>query len=175
MLETTEETLRRGMTIACTPRSWARVSAIMEAVGDRRLREVMIAGTVGEGPAAEFALIAGEIAATVQVEEMIAASARARVEMYPASMHGLTALVFGLVAAARRENLDAVIEVMAGIRGLARARREPVFAGMPLAELCSYGFEVLIAKALGSGWQDVFLASRAYADYAAERQAAGLE
>ena len=32
----------------------------------------------------------------------------------------------------------------------------------------------LIAKALRAGWQDTFLTSRAYADYAAERQAAGL-
>ena len=174
MLETTEETLRRGMTIACTPRSWARVSAIMNAVGDRRLREVMIAGTVGEAPAAEFALIAAEVAATVQVEEMLRAGARERVAMYPASMHGLTALVFGLVAAANRETLPATIEVMAGIRHLARTRPEPEFAGLPLAELCSYGFEILIAKALKAGWQDAFLASRAYADYAAERQAAGL-
>jgi hypothetical protein len=174
MLETTEEALRRGMTIACTPRSWARVSAIMQAVGDRRLRDVMIAGTVGEAAAAEFALIAGEIAATVQVEEMLAAGARELVAMYPASMHGLTALVFGLVAVAGKDNLGAVIEVMAGVRGLARARTEKEFAGLPLAELCSYGFELLIGKALKAGWQEAFLTSRAYADYAAERQAAGL-
>lgn len=174
LLETTEETLRRGMTIACTPRSWARVSAIMRAMGDRRLREVMIAGTVGEGPAAEFALIAAEVAATVQVEEMLRATPRDRVAMYPASMHGLTALVFGLVAAADRSTLPAAIEVMAGIRTLSRTRSEPEFAGLPLAELCSYGFEILIARALREGWQDAFLASRAYADYAAERQAAGL-
>jgi len=174
LLETTEETLRRGMTIACTPRSWARVSAIMNAVGDRRLREVMIAGTVGEAPAAEFALIAAEVAATVQVEEMLRAAPRDRAAMYPASMHGLTALVFGLVAAADRDTLPAVIEVMAGIRNLARTRTEPDFAGLPLAELCAYGFELLIGKALKAGWQDAFLASHAYADYAAERQAAGL-
>jgi hypothetical protein len=174
MLETTEETLRRGLTIACTPRSWARVSAIMRAVGDRRLREVMIAGTVGEAPAAEFALIAAEVAATVQVEEMLRAASHERVAMYPASMHGLTALVFGLVAAADRDTLPAAIEVMAGLRHLARARPEPEFAALPLAELCSYGFEILNAKALKAGWQDAFLASRAYADYAAERRAAGL-
>ena len=174
LLETTEESLRRGMTIACTPRSWARVSAILHAVGDRRLREVMIAGTIGEGPAAEFALIAAEIAATVQVEDMLRAAPRDRAAMYPASMHGLTALVFGLVAAADRATLPAAIEVMAGLRHLARTRPEPEFAGLPLAELCSYGFEILIARALKAGWQDAFLASRAYADYAVERQAAGL-
>ena len=174
MLETTEETLRRGLTIACTPRSWARVSAIMQTIPDRRLREVMIAGTVGEGPAAEFALIATEIAATVQIADMLAASPRDRTALYPASMHGLTALAFGLVAAADRQTLPAVIEIMAGLRHLARQRPEPAFATLPLAELCAYGFELLIARALKSGWQDAFLSSRAYADYAAERQEAGL-
>jgi hypothetical protein len=174
LLETTEETLRRGMTIACTPRSWARVSAIMNSVADRRLREVMIAGTLGEGPAAEFALVAAEIAATVAVDELLHAAPQERAALYPASMHGLTALVFGVVASADRASLPAAIEVMAGIRHLGRLRTEPGFAGLPLAELCTYGFELLIGKALKAGWQDAFLASRAYADYAAERQAAGL-
>ena len=175
MLETTEEALRRGLTIACTPRSWARVSAILRAVGDRHLREVMIAGTVGEGPAAEFALIAGEIAATVAVEEILAAGPRERTELYPASLHGLTALVYGLVAVAEARNLPAVIEVMAGVGGLAAARPADGFGAMPLAELCGHGFELLIGKALKAGWQEAFLTSRAYADYAAERRAAGLE
>jgi hypothetical protein len=174
MLETTEDALRRGLTIACTPRSWARVSAIMQAIPDRRLREVMIAGTVGEGPAAEFALIAGEIAATVQVEEMLTATPRDRAGLYPMSMHGLTALVFGLVARADRDTLPAAIEIMADIRHLTHLRPDPAFRTLPLAELCSYGFEILIAKALRHGWQDAFLTSRAYADYAAEREAAGL-
>jgi MoxR-like ATPase len=174
LLETTEESLRRGQTIACTPRSWARVSAIMQAVGDRRLRDVMIAGAIGEGPAAEFALVAGEIAATVQVDDMIKASRRDRAEMYPASMHGLTALVFGLVAVVDRPTLPTIIDVMADIRHLARLRPKDEFAALPLAELCSYGFEILIAKALKAGWQDAFLTSASYADYAAERQAAGL-
>lgn len=174
MLETTEDTLRRGLTIACTPRSWARVSAIMQAIPDRRLRDVMIAGTVGEGPAAEFALVAGDIAATVQIEEMLLAAPRDRIALYPPSMHGLTALVFGLVAVADAANLSRVIDVMAEVRHLARLSPERTFAALPLSELCAYGFELLIAKALRAGWQDTFLASRAYADYAAERQAAGL-
>jgi hypothetical protein len=38
LLETTEDALRRGHTIACTPRSWTRVSQILQAVPDRAAR-----------------------------------------------------------------------------------------------------------------------------------------
>jgi hypothetical protein len=174
LLETTEETLRRGEGIACTPRSWARVSQIMGAFPDRRLRDIMIAGVVGEGPAAEFALIANDIAATVQVADMLAASGRDRVEMYPPTMHGLTALVYGLIAVADADSLPGVIEIVADIRHLSRVRPEPVFAALPLAELCGYGFELLIDKALKAGLADAFKSSTAYAAYAAERRDAGL-
>jgi hypothetical protein len=41
--------------------------------------------------------------------------------------------------------------------------------------LATYGFELLIRKALDRGWQQAFLTSPSYAAYAAERRAAGLE
>ena len=47
-------------------------------------------------------------------------------------------------------------------------------SGLPLGELASFGFELLIGRAFEKGWQDVFAASEAYAGYAAERRAAGL-
>jgi hypothetical protein len=64
---------------------------------------------------------------------------------------------------------------MAEIRALGSLRADPAFARMPLAELCTHGFELLIAKALDRGWQAAFAASPAYAAYAAERRATGLE
>ena len=170
LLETTEEAMRRGQMIACTPRSWTRVSQIMQAVPDRALRQVMIAGTVGATAAAEFALLADEIAASVQVGALLAAPRGERGALYPATLHGLTALVYALVGGATRASLPPTIEVLADLRHLKGAR----FAGLPVAELCSFGFELLIARALDQGWQDAFAASPAYADYAAEREAAGL-
>lgn len=175
LLETTETALRRGEAIACTPRSWARVAEIMVQVPDRRLRDILIAGVVGEAAAAEFALVAGEIAATVQVQDMLAARPADRDRMVPATMHGLTALVYALVAVADRENLATVIDILAGLRGIAARRPDaPALATLPLGELATHGFEMLIRKALDAGWQDVFLASPAYRAYAAERRAMGL-
>lgn len=170
LLETTEESLRRGHAIACTPRSWTRVSQIMQAVSDRSARQVMIAGTVGEAAAAEFALIADEIEASVQVAEMLETPRRDRADLYPATLHGLIALIYGLVGAVDERTLPAGIEILADMRHLDR----PAFRALPLSELASFGFELLIGRALEKGWQEAFARSEAYADYAREREAAGL-
>lgn len=173
-LDTTEAALRDGEMIACTPRSWARVSALMKSLPDRGLRNIAIAGVLGEAVAAEFRLIADDIAATVQIEALLHAAASERRELYPASLHGMTALTYALVARVDGEHLPAIIEIMAELRQLGRARGGP-FEAMPLAELGTHGFELLIARAFDLGLQDAFLTSRAYAGYAAERQGAGLE
>lgn len=169
LLETTEDALRRGQMIACTPRSWTRVSKIMAAVPDRALRQVMIAGTVGSAPAAEFALLADEISATVQIDAMLATPRADRAPLYPATLHGLTALVYGLVGAVNEQTLPAAIEILADLRGQGALAK-----GLPFSDLATFGFELLIGRALEKGWADAFATSDAYADYAAERQAAGL-
>ncbi|MFC6638939.1 AAA domain-containing protein [Sulfitobacter sp. JBTF-M27] len=174
LLDTSENALRKGQMIACTPRSWARVSTLMNAVPDKALRDVLIAGTLGEAVAAEFILIAEDIAATVQATAMLGADGKERLEMYPASLHGLTALVYALVTLADKRTIGGVIEIMAEIRKLSELSRNAAFAALPLGELTTYGFELLIDKALAEGLQEAFRASAAYADYAAEREAAGL-
>lgn len=174
LLETTEAALRRGEAIACTPRSWVRVSAILRAVADRRTAQVMIAGTVGEAVAAEFLLIANDIAATVQLDAMLEAGTRERLALYPASMHGLTALVYALVARSGPDTLAQVIDIMSDMRTLGAKRGEP-FSRLPLGELVTHGFEMLLRRALDNGWEAAFLTSDTYAAYAAERSAMGLE
>lgn len=170
LLETSEEALRRGHMIACTPRSWARVSDILKSVPDRVLRNTMIAGTVGEAPAAEFALIADEVAATVDVQDMLETARRSRQALYPETLHGLTALVYALVARANTETLEPVIEIMADIRHLDGVEQR----SLPLSDLTSFGFEILIRKALDNDWHAAFARSQAYADYARIREEAGL-
>jgi AAA domain (dynein-related subfamily) len=170
LLETTEDTIRRGQMIACTPRSWTRVSRIMDSIADRAIRQVMIAGTVGSAAAAEFALLADEISATVRIDEMLATPRADRAGLYPATLHGLTALVFGLVGMVNRDTLPAAIEILADLR----THRGLSSGGLPSSELASFGFELLIGRALANGWQDAFAGSEAYAAYAADRRALGL-
>lgn len=175
LLETTQDAMRQGHMIACTPRSWARVSTILHAVSDKVLRDVLIAGTLGEAVAAEFILIAEEVVSTVQANDIVAAKPADRVDMYPSSLHGLTALVYALITLAEKATIDRVIDVMTEIRTLGNIRSDPAFARLPLGELCTYGVELLIDKALKQGLQEAFRNSKSYADYTAERQAMGLE
>lgn len=167
LFETTEDALRRGEAVACTPRAWARVSAIMGIEASRAARQVMVAGTVGEAAAAEFALVADEIAATVRIDEMLAATRADRREMYPATLHGLTAMIYGLVGAVDEDRLPAGIEILFDLKLLGNT-------GLPVSELATFGFEMLIARALDRGWQAAFARSEAYAEYAQERASAGL-
>jgi MoxR-like ATPase len=174
LLETTSDTLQRGHVIACTPRSWARVSAIVTAIPDRRLRDVMIAGTVGESPAAEFALVLADIAASVRVDEMIAAKPADRWALYPTSLHGLTALTYALIGAAEVDTIAPVIGLMAGVGTLHRHRDDAVLRTLPLAELCTHGFELLLQKALDRGWETQFAASPDWQAYQKARAEAGM-
>jgi len=174
LLETTEDALRRGQTIACTPRSWARASTIMASVPDKVMRDILLAGTLGETAAAEFILIAEDVALSVQATDMLHATPVERAALYPASLHGLTALVYALVTLADKATINAVIDVMADIRTLADTANDPKFAALPLGELCTYGFELLIEKALRDDLQEAFRGSKSYAAYLAERDDLGL-
>ncbi|WP_439123016.1 AAA family ATPase [Marivita sp.] len=169
LLDTTEDSLRRGEMIACTPRSWDRVSQIMHAVTNRRIRDTMVAGTIGVAPASDFARVADELDAMVTVQDMLATPRAQRADLYPDTLNGLVGLIYGLVAQTDAETIPDVIDVMADLRTL---KSEQV-QSLPLGELTSFGFELLIRKALAQGLQEAFRDSAAYVDYANERTEAG--
>jgi MoxR-like ATPase len=166
LLDTTEDALRRGETIACTPRSWERVSAIVKAISDMRLRQRMIAGTVGVAAAAEFTQLTAEIEALVAVKELLATAPGARAGLYPKTMNGLVGLIYALVAEARADTMPGIIEIMADLHSVKAE-------GLPLGELTSFGFEILIRKAMSEGLAEAFRDSVAYQRYAAERAETG--
>ncbi|MEM6588401.1 MAG: MoxR family ATPase [Pseudomonadota bacterium] len=166
LLDTTEDALRRGDMIACTPRSWERVSDIVGAVPDKILRHRMIAGTVGSAPAAEFSQVASEIEALVSLQEIFDAPAAKRASLYPTSINGLVGLIYALVTEAREATISDVIDIMADLRHV----KAP---GLPLAEVTSFGFEILIRKAMSDGLAEAFRTSEAYQTYAADRADAG--
>lgn len=175
LLDTTEESLRRGDVIACTPRAWERASAILKAIPDRKARHAMIAGTLGDAVASEFCLVVEEIDAFTDIKDILEASEKKRFSMFPSSLYGMNAIVFGLIGAATPETLPAVIETMEQIRRIPDQNTDPVFARLPLSELSGFGFEMLMTKALKEGWQDAFVQSPAYARYVAARKELGLD
>jgi len=173
LLETTEAALNRGETVFATPRSWVRVSDIMGSVTDRALRRAMVEGTLGSAVAAEFQLVADDIAASVAVDDMLAAPKQRRAALYPASLHGLHALVYALAARLDGDTAAASVEILAGIKNLGEARDEPAFKSIPLAELATHGFEVLIRRGLDLGLGERMLAVPEMAKHMAERDRAG--
>ena len=173
LLETTEAALNRGESVFATPRSWVRVSDIMGAVGDRRVRAAMIEGTLGSAVAAEFQLVADDIAATLAVDDLLAAPKARRAALYPASLHGLHALVYALAARLNGDTVRPAIEVLGGVKDLAGQRDEAIFASLPLSELATHGFEVLIRRGLDLGLGEAMLAVPEMADHMSAREAAG--
>lgn len=172
LLETTEAALNSDESIFATPRSWVRVSEIMGAVGDRRLRAAMIEGTLGASVAAEFRLVADDIAASLALEDLLAAPKTRRIPLYPTTLHGLHALVYALAARLDHTTTTAAIEILADLPALADRRDEPVFATLPLRELATHGFEVLIGRGLDLGLGDAMLRVPEMAAHM-ERHAAG--
>jgi len=174
-LETTEDAMRQQHMISATPRSWERVSQVMYNVTDRATRDIMVSGIVGQHVAAEFAIVADDISATVKVTEMLKAPRKDRVGMYPTKMHGLNALVFGLLGLLSKENMSQSIEIMTDLGRLADLRPdEPDLKLIPLRELRTNGFEALIDKYIGMGLAEEILADPCYAEYTKERDEMGL-
>lgn len=152
--------------IACTPRSWERVSDIVTAVEDKQLRHTMVAGTVGSAAAAEFAQVAAEIEALISLQEILDAPAPHRGALYPTSINGLVGMIYALVAHADAVSIGDVIDVMADLRNADAP-------GLPLAELTAFGFEILIRKAMSQGLAEAFRSSDAYRSYVQARAEAG--
>lgn len=166
LLDTTEESLRRGDMITCTPRSWERVSDIVRAVDDKRLRQSMIAGTIGTAAAAEFAQVAAELDALVTLQEIFDAPPGKRRALYPKTINGLVGMIYALVAQADAATIADTIDIMADLGNVEAP-------GLPLAELRSFGFEILIRKAMQAGLAEAFRTSQSYRDYAEARAEAG--
>lgn len=173
--ETTQDAVKQGHMIAATPRSWERVSNIMHHVDDRRTRDIMIAGTVGKHIAAEFTIIADDIAETVRVAEMLEATREERIDKFPASMHGLNAMVFAIISIFNEDNFGACIEIMVDMGNLDKKRPEnEEFRKMPLMELTTHGFETLLEKVEQMGLSEQVFDHPVFQEYWTQRSEAGL-
>jgi len=180
--ETTEAAMKNDNLIACTPRSWDRVSQLMKTITNPVVRRIAVAGTIGDAVANDFFIVAEDLAATVQVTEMLKKPRAERMKMVPTNMFGLNAMVFGLVGAVNEETVERVAEVFADLadpKAFMATRSDAdkaLFARMPLKELATYGMETMMAKVVQSGKMiDIFINTKVYQDYSEERRRLGLE
>lgn len=180
--ETTEACMNSDKTIACTPRSWERVSDLMNNIKDPLVKRIVIAGTIGDSVASDFFIVADDIEATVKVMEMLKKPRADRMAMVPTTMFGLNAMVFGIVGAANDTNILQAMEVFADIADTKKflaqrsATDQTSLSRMPLKELATFGMETLMVRIIENPkMTDIVIASDVYAAYSAERRALGLE
>ncbi len=174
LLQTITDCMKNDKMIAATPRSWTRVSDMIKVIPDRKIRRIMVAGIVGDAVANEFFIIADDIEATVQVTEMVKRPRSERLSMYPKTMHGLNAMVLGLLGQISKETIGASVEIIVDMKRLSKLRVDPEFKLHPLAELATFGMEFLIKKAMDAKLTMEILACPAYQDYERERKETGL-
>ncbi|WP_108819281.1 ATP-binding protein [Pseudovibrio sp. Alg231-02] len=175
LLETLSASMQAEHMIAATPRSWERVSHIMTHVADRQNRMVMVAGAVGTAVASEFLRAADDIEASVTIEALVEAPRKSRAPLYPNTLHGLNALIFGLVGYLNDKNIDAVIECTLDIGELQILNPKSVeLKKIPLREIATAGFEMIIETSLQKGLADHILSNPAYHDHQKKREAQGL-
>ena len=180
--ETTEEAMKSDNLIACTPRSWERVSMIMQTIKNPVMRRILIAGTVGDAVTNDFFLVAEDLEATVQVTEMLKKPRKERMAMVPTNMFGLNAMVFGLVGLTSVDTVEKIGEVFADLADVPNflktrsADDQKEFRKMPLKELATYGMEAMMAKVVNDGKMiELFINSPVYKEYMAERRRLGLD
>lgn len=180
--ETTEASMNADHLIAATPRSWERVSQIMYSVQDALMQRILVAGTIGGAISNEFFIVADDISATVQIDEMLKKPRKERMKMVPIKMHGLNAMVFGLVGIVNEDNLGPVVEVLSDIANTteffkARSTEDAnKFRTMPMKELATFGMEAVMTKAMTNPKMvQKFITLPAYEEYAEERRKVGLE
>jgi hypothetical protein len=119
--------------------------------------------------------IADDIEANVDVLKMLDTPRKARAALYPQTLHGLNAVIFGVAGAVSGSNADAAIEAILDIGQLAVLRKsDRAFAALPLRELATAGFEMLIERCLALGLAHLILNNGDYKSYVENRKALGL-
>lgn len=175
LLDTLSISMEADHLIMATPRSWERVSHIMRHVKDREVRLIMIAGTVGLAIASDFLKHADDLEANVNIEALVMSDRCSRGPLYPSTLHGLNSLLFGLVGYVHEKNVSEIIEVMLDIANLATLVPESNELDiLPLRELATSGFEMLIERCLALNLADTIIDHPAYKEYMDARAAQGL-
>ena len=110
--------------------------------------------------------MAAELEALVTLQEIFDAAPGKRKELYPKTINGLVGMIYALVAQADEATIADTIDIMADLGNVDAP-------GLPLAELRSFGFEILNRKAMQAGLAEAFRTSEAYRTYAEAREEAG--
>ena len=155
------------------PASWKKVSDVYEALrkADKNLRQIAVAGIIGDGTTAEFMMLAEEIKSAKSVDELLEIQRKTPDKIgknLPSTLNGLYALSFAIATRATEEIAEELLEL---INRLDEQTSEN-FTLLPMRELQTMAGSLLLDKIWKEGWK--VENSKAFWRYNEKREAASL-
>lgn len=153
------------------PASWEKVSNIVVEMrkADKRLRHAAIAGIIGDSVAAEFMMLAEEVAQLKSADELLEIQRKtpSRIGKYlPDTVNGLYALSFAIATRAGEENAIELLELINRFD----EQKDERFTGLPMRDLQTMAGSLLLEKIWNEGWR--VEQSKAFWRYNEKREAA---
>ena len=136
------------------PASWEKVSRILGEMKEasKRMRHLAVAGIIGDAVAAEFMLLAEEVAKLKSVDELLEIQRKtpSRIAKYlPNTINGLYALSFAITTRASEKNAVALLELINRFDEQTDER----FVGLPMRDLQTMAGSLLLDKIWKEGWK----------------------
>jgi len=136
------------------PASWKKVSDIYDSMrkADKNLRQIAVAGIIGDSVATEFMMLAEEIKNMKSVDELLDIQRKTPEKLakhLPATLNGLYALAFAMTAAATKET---AVELLELVNRFDEQEAEQ-FSILPMRELQTMAGSLLLDKIWKEGWK----------------------
>ena len=157
-LDDTQAQLANDHLVGASPRGWEDVSNVLKSRLSAEAQRSFVQGRIGSANAAEFFGVLRELQSAADVLRLL--QARRGVDtlaLLPCSLDGLYGLVYGLLGACRdNATLARALEIAEQLPEI----RGP--AALPVREVQTLAMELLLRKALESGFECEVLASPSY-------------
>lgn len=136
------------------PASWKKVSDVFDVLrkANKNLRQIAVAGIIGDGTAAEFMLLAEEIKNMKSVDELLEIQRKtpSRIGSHlPATLNGLYALSFAIATSV---NEKTAVELLELINRFDEQTGEQ-FSILPMRDLQTMAGSLLLNKIWKEGWK----------------------
>lgn len=153
------------------PASWKKVSDVYQVLrkADKNLRQIAIAGIIGDGVAAEFMMLAEEIKNMKSVDELLEIQRKTPAKIgghLPSTLNGLYALSFAIATSATEKT---AVELLELINRFDEQMGEQ-FSLLPMRDLQTMAGSLLLDKIWKEGWK--VENSKAFWGYNAKRESA---
>lgn len=172
-LDMCEKRVKNNMTIAASPRGWARVSKVLKAFKasgqPAAALEHTVSGIVGQEAAGEFFLVLEEMKEAVDVQRLMDMDDKERRKNLPKKLTSLYGLTYALLPMIRdAKSIESCFEILLAIK-------ETPIKDVPNEEIATLGFEMAISRGEKLGLMKEMIASKAYKRYAEIRRQQGLQ